>query len=522
MKIKAASILILMSSTLGAYSGLNSPSRTAMESIRAEDVRRHIDFLASDSLKGRNTPSPELDLAAEYISEEFERYGLQPLHGSYYQEFHVNQVWLGKENFFKLQASDSSETAFKIKREFMPFEFTASAEIHGELVFAGYGISAPEYDYDDYENLDTEGRIVVVLKHEPEEKDSSSVFDGIKNSVHGRVSSKVENAIEHGVSGLIVVTDPLNHRSLRPRGFPWPSLYKHIPNTAVPYTLSLTEGNKIPVIQAGKSFVKRVFGSVANLKAIQEKLDAGLKPHTLKMESFRASIKTTTTVESKSTQNVVAVWEGSDPELKKEAIVIGAHYDHVGQKMGTPKEGEDYIFNGADDNASGTVGLLEVAEAFSKEVRPKRSVIFIAFAGEEKGLFGSRYYVEKPLWALSATRAMLNMDMIGRNQGDRVSIIGYKTSPELNVINTEENRYVGLTLKYDGERFFRRSDQYSFARKKIPVLFYNTGTHEDYHRVSDNPDRVNEGKIAMICKLVFRTAWRAANTNQGFSYVEPN
>jgi len=499
---------------LGTGSDPNQPSRSVMNAIRADAVREQIDFLAADSLMGRDTPSRGLDIAAAFIADEFQRYGLQPLSGSYYQKFGLNRIRLGDENFVKLKKSDGSETEFKIKREFMPFEFTANKEVQGQLVFAGYGITAPEYGYDDYQNLDVAGKTVLVLRHEPQEDDASAVFEGKANTDYSQARQKVQNAIEHGAVGLLLVTDPLNHRSLRPRGFPWPSLYRNIPNEAIPLTLALEEENKIPVIQVGESFITEVFGSIDSLKSIQKQIDATFQPHSFVLDSTIVHLKTSTIRGAAETQNVVAVWEGTD--LKEEAIIIGAHYDHVGYVEGKVRPGEDYIFNGADDNASGTVGLLQVAKAFSLAERPRRSVIFIAFAGEEKGLYGSQVYVEQPLWPLDQTKAMFNMDMIGRNDGDEVTIIGYSKSPDLNAINSEENRFIGLELRYDGEQYFRRSDQYHFARKGIPVLFYNTGEHEDYHRVSDNPDKINEGKIAMIAKLVFRTAWRAANTEQTF------
>ncbi|RMD95064.1 MAG: M20/M25/M40 family metallo-hydrolase [Calditrichaeota bacterium] len=499
--------------------GINRPTRDALESINAEDVRRHIDFLASDSLKGRDTPSPELDIAAHYIADEFQRYGLEPLGDNYFQKFYLNLVRLGKENYLSL-LDKNGEVQFKIKKEFMPYEFTANKSVEGVLVFAGYGITAPEYNYDDYANLDVKGKIVLVLKHEPLEKDSSSVFDGVKLTDYAKIKEKVENAISHGAIGMLIVTDPLHHRSLRPRGFPWPSLYKNIPNDALPYTLALLEEKKIPVVQVGKKFINRVFGNVDSLKAIQKHIDENFAPDSFLIPNVKIKLKTSTEIESYTTQNVVAYLEGADPRLKNQAVIIGAHYDHVGYKKGPHKPGEDYIYNGADDNASGTAGLLEIAQAFSVAPRPKRSVIFIAFAGEELGLYGSRVYVEQPLWPLKNTVAMLNMDMIGRNEGDKVTIVGFKRSPDLNQINIEENRYVGMKLQYNGEQFFMRSDQYNFARKGIPVLFYNTGEHPDYHKVTDNPDKINTGKVAMIARLVFRTAWRAANTDQKFRLIK--
>lgn len=515
-------LLFTLNFTLILLASSKGPSRPALDSIRAADIRRHIDFLASDSLKGRDTPSEGLNIAADYLVAEFKRYGLQPLNGSYFQKFNVNRVRLGDENYLKLEKTGRPEVSFRIKKEFMPYGLTANSASEGELVFAGYGISAPEFNYDDYQNIDVKDKVVLIFRHEPGEKDSTSVFDGLKSSTHFQLHSKVENAIAHGAAALLVVNDPLNHRSMRPRGFPWPSLYKNIPAEAVPLTLLLSEDQKIPVVQVGKKFINQIFGSVDSLKSIQNKIDSSLKTNSFTLTDFKVDIKTSTKTESTTTQNVVALWEGSDPKLKDEAIVIGAHYDHVGVNKIDSTPGKDNIFNGADDNASGTVGLLEIAQAFSVAPRAKRSIIFIAFAGEEKGLFGSRYYVEKPLWSLADTKAMFNMDMIGRNDGEKVSIVGFTRSPDLNEINTRENKFVGLTLEYNAEQFFRRSDQYNFARKKIPVLFYHTGEHEDYHKVTDHSNKINEGKIAMISKLLFRTAWQAANTNKTFKYIEQN
>lgn len=523
--MKKALILVLLLTlyfNLITLASSNGPSRAALDSIRPADVRKHIDFLASDSLKGRDTPSKGLNIAADYLVTEFKRYGLQPLSDGYFQKFNVNRVRLGDDFFLKLTKTGQPEVSFRIKREFMPYGFTANSAAEGELVFAGYGISAPEFNYDDYQKIDVKDKVVLIFRHEPGEKDSTSVFDGMKSSAHFQLRSKVENAIAHGAAALLVVNDPLNHRSMRPRGFPWPSLYKNIPADAIPLTLSLPADKKIPVVQVGKKFINQIFGSVDSLKAIQKEIDSSLRSKSFEIANFTVDLKTSIIVESETTKNVVALWEGTDSKLKQEVIVIGAHYDHDGVKKIDFDPGKDNIFNGADDNASGTVGLLEIAQAFSMAPRPKRSIIFIAFAGEEKGLFGSRYYVEKPLWSLTDTKAMFNMDMIGRNDGDKLTVIGFTRSPDLNDVNTRENQFIGLKLEYNGEQFFRRGDHYNFARKKIPVLGYHTGEHEDYHKVTDHSDKINEGKIAMISKLVFRTAWQAANTNQTFKYIEQN
>lgn len=522
MKNRIVTTLIITCVFVSATSFSVGPNPDALNSITPEDIRHHIDFLASDSLMGRDTPSAGLNIAADYIAGEFQKYGVLPLNGdTYFQRFYLSQKRLGKENQLQLRDGSGSTISFELKKDFVPFDFSATEGIKGALVFAGYGITAPEYGYDDYADLDVKGKIVLVLRHEPGENDPNSIFAGLRTTRHALFRSKAVNASEHGAIGLLIVTDPVNHRSLRPHGYPWPSLYPQVQQRVHSLRLSTEEEAIIPALHVGRRFIHHVFGSIDSLTALQRRIDATFTPQSFAIPGDEISMKTTITSEFLTAQNVVGFWEGSDPQLRDEVIVIGAHYDHVGFLRGEFQEGEDYIFNGADDNASGTVGLLEIAQAFSFSARPKRSLVFIAFAAEEKGLLGSKAYVREPLWPLAKTKAMLNMDMIGRNRPNHVSIIGYSHSPDLNQINIEENAYIGLKLDYDGERFFMRSDQYNFARNGIPVLFYNTGDHRDYHKVTDNPDKINERKIARIASLVFRTAWRAANTDKSFRYVEP-
>ena len=498
----------------------NNPPREALDAIRAEDIRRHVDFLAADTMKGRNTPSPELDRAAEYIASEFKRYGLKPVNKSFFADFHLSTVKLGQENSLAITVAGQTHT-YTIKKDFMPFDMTASKSVDSPLVFAGYGITAPEYGYDDYAGIDAKGKIVLVMRHEPREKDPASLFDGAKDTEYSQVSWKTQNAIEHGAAGLLVITDPVHHRSLAPRGFPWPSLFEGIPDDALPLTLALTEKQKIPVVHVGETIIRDIVGSVDTLRHWQSQIDQTFKPKSVELPHARVQVQTTTETNLQSTRNVVGLVEGSDPKLKNELVVIGAHYDHVGTlKQHEPNA--DSIYNGADDNASGTSAVLAMAKAFcAAKQKPKRSVLLMTFAGEEKGLFGSRAYVEWPLFPLENTVAMLNLDMVGRNAADSVSVGGVTRSPDLAKINEEENREVGLKLDYSIESFHNRSDQYNFARKKIPFLFYFTGLHQDYHQLSDHPEKINEGKITKIATLAFRVAWRAANTEQRFRYLEP-
>ncbi|MCU7493204.1 MAG: M20/M25/M40 family metallo-hydrolase [Bacteroidota bacterium] len=492
------------------FSGCSSSGTSASDSINLitpDIMNKHISFLASDEMKGRKTPSQELDNAAHYIAEEFESLGLKPVNGSYFQTVHLGKVDLGKDNRLVIK-KDGKEHSFSLKTEFTPFEMTGNKEVTSSIVFAGYGITAPELKYDDYKDIDVNGKIVILLRHAPGENDTASAFSSKPAITYSLGSTKVNNAIKHGATGVILVNDPLNHMLLSPRGFPWPALSAFIPKDALPITLLSEEKDKVPVVQAGKEVINELFGSVESLKDLQKGIDAKLTPKSFEIEGASVLLKTSTDVMETPANNVVGFLEGSDPALKNELVIVGAHYDHVGYQK-EHKEGEDYIYNGADDNASGTSGVMALARAFSAmNPRPKRSILFITFAGEELGLLGSKAYTESPLFPLEKTVAMLNMDMIGRNNPDSLFIIGSSVCPELSRLNKEENVKVGFKLGYSLEKFLDASDQASFIGKGVPSIFYNTGETEDYHHFSDETSTINMDKAARVAKLVFLTALR--------------
>jgi Iap family predicted aminopeptidase len=317
----------------------------------------------------------------------------------------------------------------------------------------------------------------------------------------------------------LIVTDPLNHMSLMPRGFPWPSLSKMIPADALPLSLGTDETAKIPVVHVGPAVIESLFGSVDSLKAIQRSIDGGLKPSRYSVDAV-VTVKTSTVVQDLSARNVVGVVEGSDPSLRNEVVVIGAHYDHIGF-MKTHAAGEDYIYNGADDNASGTAGVMAIASAFHASAQPpRRTVLFIFFAGEEEGLFGSQAYTEHPLFPLDRSVAMINLDMIGRGPLDTLYVVGTSRSPDLVTLNEEENRAINFTLVYGQEQFLGRSDQANFLRKGVPALYLHTGEHADYHKVTDEASRINFEKAARIARLTFLDAWRIANESAHYKVID--
>ena len=479
-----------------------------IESITPEEMKAHVYYLASDAMQGRNTPSPELDTCAAYIAREFKSYGLQIVgpEQSYFQTFNVLKARLKEPNTLKL-STPQGETIYELKNDFVPLHMTANRSITAPVVFAGYGITAPEYDYDDYGTINATSKIVIVFAGEPQEKDSTSVFDGQKRTEHAKIRVKIENAIDHGAVGFLLISSP--KRPFRRPPNPWPSLMRRPPKDGVPLTMEEKAEKRIVCMRLGKELADDlVDGTGRTLEELYETIEETLSSQSFEIKGKTVTIETNLDADRSPTQNVVGFWEGSDPELKDELIVIGAHYDHVGVR-------NDSIYNGADDNASGTAGVMEIAEAFTQcKTQPKRSILFIAFSGEEKGLFGARHYTEDPIFPIENTIAMLNMDMISRNDSNEVAIIGSPTSSDLKQINEDANKLIGMTLAYDQERYFLQSDHYPFYRKDIPVLFYNTKDTPDLHRPSDDPNKIIPEKMARIGQLVFSTAWMIANRQE--------
>ncbi|MDZ7338745.1 MAG: M20/M25/M40 family metallo-hydrolase [candidate division KSB1 bacterium] len=506
-------VLLLLSSV--AWPQVDVPP-AGLASITPPEMYAHVAFLASDEMRGRDTPSPELRRAADYIAAEFARYGLSPTtrQRSFLVPFPLERVALSAPNSLVVIGPDG-EREFAIKEDFVPIHISGSRQVEAPVVFAGYGITAPEFGYDDYQGLDAKGKYVLVMSQEPQEKDSTSVFDGAKDTEYCKVLVKAQIAIDHGAIGLLLVRNPNNSRFRRPPNV-WPELMNRPPaNIKPPLTLAGGQEGQLVAAYVGRELAEYLLAeSGKNLAEWQRLIDEKCQPHSFPIADKRVRLQVTLSAEVDSVYNVAGYWEGADPALKEEVVVVGAHYDHVGAPG-------DTIYNGADDNASGTAGLLEVAQAFATSgERPRRSLLFITFAGEEKGLFGSRYYADHPLLPLDKTVAMLNLDMIGRNDSNMVAIIGSKTSSRLTELNKQANTLVGMELSYQWDRYFRQSDHYSFYRKQIPVLFFNTGDHPDLHRPTDDVDKLDPRKMAGVGKLVFATAWLVANDAQRPDFVD--
>lgn len=487
MKRYSILVIALFSSFLFAQNKIHNPL------ITAEEIKANIYYLASDDMKGRFTGSPEERKAGDYIKNEFEVYGLKPaFNGNWFQEFpFVEKVQLTKANSLTLDINGKKQN-LKLGKEFTTVSYSANGKVTGNLVFAGYGVSAPKLGYDDYAGLDVKGKIVVVMRYHPEHDSSKSEFDR-----YASFRNKATIAKEKGAAGIILVNgyapvnedDPL--MNLRYDGAP-------------PMSDIFVQNMK-------RAFVDQLFKSEGlNFSDYQKKIDATKKPDSFVFKNAKATLSTGVNEIVSKGRNVAGMIEGSDPTLKNEYIVIGAHYDHLGidqlKESSMYKGKEPMIHHGADDNASGTSGLLEIAEKFASiKERVKRSIIFVAFSGEELGILGSTYFTNNSPVSLNEIAAMLNMDMIGRlNDENSLTIIGTGTSSEWKTLLNEKNKY-GFKLGFN-ESGSGGSDHQAFTNKNIPVLFFFTGTHSDYHKPSDTADKINNEGEARVVNYVYDIA----------------
>ena len=484
---------------------LVQPARQRIIEPSAARYMTDVTFLARDEMKGRGAGTPELEVAADYIAEQFRLAGLTPKgeNGTYFQPFEVTTgASFGAKNELAVAG-----TAQKINDDFVPILISNTAEFEGPLVFAGYGISAPELDYDDYAGIDVKDKIVVVLRHEPQESNAQSKFDGTNYTRHAPFVAKAINARLHGAKGIVFLSDPL-----------------HRDEEVGPATRRIEYTDMgIPAIHAKRAAFARVFsGAGKDLAAIQSQIDRDLKPQSFDLPATRVRVATEVTRNRKTVRNVIGALEGTDPVLKNEWVVVGGHYDHLGlgeRDSMTPSQ-IGQVHHGADDNASGTAGVMELARVAANDDRQwKRSALFMAFAAEEIGLLGSAHFVNAPTVPIGSITAMINLDMIGRITNNRVFVGGVGTSPNYRTVLEQLNAATGLQLDYS-DSGYGSSDHTSFNAKKIPVLFFFSGLHTDYHKPSDTADKINGEGAVKVASLVYGMMDRVANDNERPAYVE--
>src|SRR5580700_7336788 len=431
--------------------------------ISSDEYLGIIKFLASPEMRGRATGSPELEKAAAYIRDQFRGMKLKPISGdSYYQDFDVTtSARLGKKNDLKYTAGAAPET-LRFEQDFIPLNLSSAGQVSGNVVFAGFGITAPEYNYDDYSGLDVKGKIVVLLRHEPQEFDEKSVFDGKVYTAHSQIFSKAANAKIHGAKAVLLVNDVGTHSGDADD-------LEKFGATAGP------DNAGIEFVQVKANVVNRwLMLSGKNLEAIESDIDKDLHPESFALpEKLRLDLTVDIGREVKTVHNVVAYLPGETSEY----VVIGAHYDHLGlgEQFSMAPSLAGTVHPGADDNASGTAGVIELAHWFSREPKHQRGILFLTFAGEELGLLGSSYYVNHPLLPLKDDIAMINMDMIGRVRDRKVYVGGVGTGSTfaelLKQLVPQHDFEADLTERAG----YGSSDHTSFTTKQVPVLFFFSG-----------------------------------------------
>lgn len=483
-----------------------SQNKIHTSEITAAEIKANVTFLASDAMKGRFSGSPEEMKAAEYIKSEFEKFGLKPAFGGkWFQEFpFVEKVEMTKKNSLSVNVT-GKKRSLKAGKEFVTLGFSGNTKISGEVIFAGYGISASKLNYDDYNGIDVKGKIVLIMKNHPEHDSSKSEFEKFVT-----LRNKANTAKDKGAAGMIIVN-----------GF----APKNDDEIASPKYDGAPAMKNFAVIQLKRDVADDILKSSGlDFTELQNQIDANKKPNSFPLTNVKIELSTDIKEIEKKAHNVGGLLEGTDLVLKNEFLIVGAHYDHLGidqlKESSMDKNAKNQVHHGADDNASGTAGVLEVAEKFASVKNGlKRSLIFLAFSGEELGILGSTYFTNNPSVDIKNIIAMLNMDMIGRlNTDNNLTIIGSGTSSIWKEILNKKNNYGFKLSMSDGGS--GGSDHQAFSNKNIPVLFFFTGTHSDYHKPSDDADKINSEGEAKVVNYVFDIAAEIQKLEKKPDYVK--
>jgi Zn-dependent M28 family amino/carboxypeptidase len=538
MRRLITAIAIAFPVVLGAQRASPTPAPRS-DVITSLKMRADLEFLAGDALRGRLTDTPENAIALAWIASRFKWLGLKPMgaNGTYFLPYGLLLGSLGSDANELVVTRGDQVQRFDLTTGFYPHRYSASASATGDLVFAHFGIAADPLGYDDLRG-DVRGKVLLLLDHEPGENDSTSAFDGLVTSEYTNPLKKALAAQSRGAAAVLFVTDIQNHQGAPDFAAASRTYWPAQPPRLLPYTLAAwADKLTIPAgqisVALADSLLRGAGKSLADL-ARESESTRGSPP--VAIAGVRVTVTASVVRRTITDRNVLAAIEGSDPALRNEWVVISAHPDHNGA-VG------DTIFHGADDNASGAVALLAIAEAYAKAAaagqRPRRSVLFASFNSEERGpLMGSWGYTEAPTVPLERTVAMINMDMIGRNEevpengGARfrglpvqtgesnqnaVTLLGWSRSASLTGAVERANARYRLTLKknYDNNtsQLLRRSDSWPFLQHGVPAIWFHTGLHPDYHLTSDTADRLNYPKMERIAKLVYQVSWDLANAS---------
>ncbi|RLD68417.1 MAG: hypothetical protein DRI95_03130 [Bacteroidetes bacterium] len=470
--------------------------------ITKKELKEYISFLASDSLKGRKPGTPEGVVAANYIGDYFKKLGYKPFGKSYYQYFDVvTEVIAGKDNYLKVGDYNAV-----VGKDYTPLNYSADGKVDAEVIFAGFGFDIDEdsLKWNDYANIDVKGKWVLVLRADPELDNPDSKFIPYVNE-----RSKVLTAKEKGASGIIFVTGVQFDKR----------------DQLLKLAADQTESNLgIPALHVKRTVANKILAkSGKTIEELEASLNTTKKPASFNCKS-EVSALSQVIFKKVKTQNVIAYLEGSDKKLRNEYILIGGHYDHLG--FGGPNSSSRMpdsiaVHYGADDNASGIASVMEIAEKLAKNKKKlKRSVIVMAFGAEEIGLLGSKFFTANPNVELTDVKAMINIDMVGRlKESKELSIGGVGTSVEAEELlkSLLGEKDLVLSLSPDG---FGPSDHASFYIEDIPVFFFSTGAHDDYHTPLDVVEMVNFDGLKLLDDYIYDVAFEVINLDKSLSFKE--
>ncbi|WP_297098440.1 M20/M25/M40 family metallo-hydrolase [uncultured Draconibacterium sp.] len=497
-----------------------------LQTITENDLKAHLEFIASDNMRGRDffTETPGVDLAADYLKSQCAKMGLTPGVEGYFQNIEMEAVTPDLDQTVLSLKDANGNISYQTKDIFSLGGPAKNDTIRGDVVFAGYGWYNEDTKYNDTKDLDLKGKIVLVMTRTLEQ-----AKEGAEPDMDTEMK-KMSRAMMGGAKALVLVNDPMN---------PNTEYIESIRKYATGGNLKLKgakEGMIIPIrliFGTDELADKMLEGSGKTLAGLQQEINKSESPKSFAINNLTTEVDLVKSTDNIVGKNVIAMVEGSDPELKKECIIFTAHYDHLGT------DGEGGIYNGADDNGTGTVALLEIAEAFqSMKKKPKRTIVFAWVTGEEKGLLGSDYYSQHPVISMENTLADINLDMIGRSAEKELDsvdvnskslagpngmyIISGRQSTELLDISDEVCEDLGLVPSDElTKAFLTRSDYYHFYKNGVPILGLSTGLHDDYHEITDELDKIDFHKMKRVTQYAFSVAYKLANQKKRLVVDKP-
>jgi hypothetical protein len=478
-------------------------AENAIEAIEAR-MRKDITYLASEECEGRGVDTKGIHKAADYIANEFKKAGLKPIteNPGFYQPFFIGGIpKLETPNSLTLRGPQGQELQLELNKQFRPMGLSGSGKLSADVVFVGYGVVGKNIVYDDFKGVHVENKVVIALRKAPRPTNQYTPFDDENLNNQQPLFTKLINAEARKAAAVLIVND---HDTAKNSDT--------LPDFAYAAgDIGGSGGGGIPALYIKRDIVDRMLHSSlgVGLREIEQDIDRDLKPRSAALTGWKATLEVSVRRQRIEANNVIGVLEGAGP-LAKETVVIGAHYDHLGYgSFGSlAKLNKPAIHFGADDNGSGTTALIELARRFgARKDRQGRRLVFMAFSGEEKGLLGSAHYCRNPLIPLTDTVAMVNLDMVGRLRADEKTkqdkLIVYGTG----TAKTFDAMLEALNKEYQFQ--FKKvpggsgpSDHASFYAVKVPVLFFFTDTHSDYHRPSDTADKINISGMRKITDLV--------------------